>query len=1232
MTERISDSTLGSRFWSVSDFSLPPIDAALRGEVGQPLLNDVKHDSSITTFVNAGGDTMAQNAINKAELFAASHTLNEEDVQRENKMADRNLLTLIGDENAVNHLIETAAEKFVEKHSDVEMDDAKAFCRTSLRKLMATRELDERANIDLPPLPNPLPNDENAGTRRLGANGLAALKNAVVGLASMLKDGKISEKAVLILANSNFYDASSRSDMLRLAADSAKKVKELFIGEARFNALIQQCKDRLTAKADTLSPARKEQLEARMSDLEHLRDLAIAERKKATACIKTDFQFTDATGKVKSDNKYQKQQLDQIRDSLRAFRYDIDLLRSTDMKTMEKMRRFFDNARSSVDQSKRLTAEQFDTIRAKDNDFNNCLAELRDVLFDAVPAQEARQAEMDDYEKVSANVGRSDMIDLDDSCVAATKFSHLTNDRIRYHYSGVETRESVHFKAIHNELGEIAENGGSRSVTFKAGLDAFYGLGLFGAEAKVKAGFTGDVTAQINVSNANGTVSVTYSVGGGVQASVKGNLGVDPNSSVPQAGLGVSLEAKGSLGGTYSTTKTYANLEEFAKTVSKLNMVLTPRPREVFYSYSKAAIKGIGHVFMLGATLAGFRISRSKMDQVAYSASLRNRNVFGDMGGVFLKKRNVEVLGERKAISVKGGLQFKGDGGLYFKTGDGSLGSNLAFGAGISGDYSRELYASGKSYKSFAKSLMVCSALYLQNSFEAEAAEMKGAWKDELVAIVNDGAKNNVQGIAQSLSKLSVKLTELEESAIGKDGKDKEFWNDFAAKARLLAVATALLTKRADALDAGADGASEAKTAAKAAGEYIIPRLANPVVEIPPKVFQESFFDVFNVTTPRTSRIVGTFNVHVDLLGNLFDEVKDTFRVGEDDRGTFVGAIGNPTANAAVGIIKDTSGLSSKLEVRVTRENVVSKHKDARPWLNNGKTTLDVRVSANLPVRFIFDLVARYYVKHAGGLDEADEAKWKKEFIDSLIDSVKLSAEDVAIDSAVPLMELTLGDAAKKFPALGKLLGGADFLKKKYDSNYAFNDGVFKTLRFEFGPGGRFSGFTLAEDYDTEAKLEFTPGSYASINFSLSSKTSTNDWSVIPKPTVNSIMKRAADYASAGNPQGFLNFLERNKRGVLRLVEAGRLDAVPPPKDKYWQKDADSIKTTIEKCTQLLVEMAGKGGSTAEQAHGLLQPFLNAADAMQHHNEDIRPADAINLAARFFDLAAKIYTLEAMTA
>ena len=1222
MTEHVSDSTLGRRFWSVNDFSklagpnaLNPANPADAKKIEENNTLSPK----IISFVDAGGDTMAQSAINKAQIFAANHTLNAEDLQTEADKAANNLRELVGHEAEVNSLVDEVADVFVQRNEGVTLEEAKAVCRTALDKLMATKEFDTRAHA-------PLPQNAQNGSRRLGDAGLNSLKNAMLGLAEMLSTGTISEKAVVVLADGKFYDASNRSDLLRLTADSAQKVKEIFIGEARYDALIRQCRQKLEELGNNITDAKKNAIELKIANLEQLRNEAVSQRRQAASCIKTDYSIHDDSGKVKDDSKFQKQQLDKIRDSLRAFRYDIDRARGVGMGIMEWVRRKFDNIRSNLS-GPRISTVQYLQIKATDNTFNDRLKEIREELFGPQLQNHPNQPE-NVYDIASAEVGQEDLIDTDASAKAATELSHLTNDRIRYHYSGVEKLEKEHYDVIDEQLGDVAERGGERTVKLRAGIHALVNLGFLVSNLKGKAGGSFEVQAKVKVDNASGTVNVTYSIGGKGELSGSMRLGANPEKEGSMPGLGGKVEGKASLGLTRSVTKTYASLEEFAKTISKLNILMTPRPREVFYAWGKAALKGIGQLFVLGATVAGFRIHHTRMDQHAYSATLRNRNIFGNMSGIFLKKRNIELLGERKSVSFGGALQGKAEGGLYFDA-DGSLDSNLEGELSGSIDYSREISVSGKIYTSFAKSLMECSEAHLKKRFDKDAAEIDGAWKNSLVQIERDG-KNNQQAITKALADLHAKLTELEDSVLGDGKKDDAFWNDFANKARLLAIATALLTKRADALDEGAEGTADAKAAAKAAGEYIIPRLANPVVKIPSQIYHERFFDITEVTAPRISKTVVTASATYDALGSKTDALQNYIGIGDEAKGTVVGDLLNPVANEATGIAKENIGLSGTLQLRYTRESVVSKHKDKRPWLNSGKRIFDIRLPVNMPFRFAVDIIARYAIKSKAGLDKVDKSMWLKEFKDGLTDGLKNSAEDIAIEDVPQLLDMSLGQLAEKYPAVGKLLGGINFLKDKHAADYTFKDDTFKTLSFELDDNWRFTSFKVTDDYDTEGKAVLTPEEYVSVEFSLSSKTSYDNWKIFTKPKPTTLMKRAADYAIAGNPEGFVNFLMRSKNGVLRLMDAGVANAPNRPKDEYWQRDVGAMQRTITECTSHLDLLVNGNDAIAEQAKELRQTFTNLVASVRNPPADIEPEERIKLAARFFTAAAQIYTLAEM--
>ncbi len=1259
----IIDANLGSRFWKVADLSQVNVPENLNADPENESVQDVKHDSTVVTFVNSDSDPMAKSAIERAEFFAASHAI-AEDEAAEAREANAAAYRLIGEDDAVDAFIDDVVDEYIgleeNEEAGLSAADLRPICLKAFRKLLLTKEFQERSRVKV---------DQFVGRdgellgdveyNKLGKAGLAALKNATMGLVDMLRKGKISDNAILVLADEKYYDASNRADMLRLAADSAKKVKELFVGKARFDALIAQCEECLARAVSErkMTPQQEKKARDGIAKLRTLAASAIGFRRAAVEGIKSEFHLTDPTGKVKSDEEFQRMELDKIRDSLRAFRYDLDKLTGKHMGVMERLRRRFDEMRSSVSSDYRITEERLDVIKEADALFDDLLGRVQRQVADG--AQDENMGKQDEYAKALSSVVKfGSKSNLKDAIAASTKLAHITNNRIRYHYSGAEEREKANFEAISDELGAIAEEGGSRTVSLKMSADALFKLGILGQEVKANAGAMFEVSAQITTDNAGGTVSITYTRAGGVQAGASTKFGADPEAKGGEGGIGVKVSAKAEGKVAYSVTKTYANLEEAARTMSKLNILMTPRPREAFYAWGKAAIRGIGHVFVLGATMLGFRIHRSRMDQLEYGAEIRNRNVLGESVEIFRRKRNVEFLEDRKTWSVQGSLSARADGGLYVPDDEGEdeMKTNIAMGFGLEGSYSRDLSVKGRIYTSFAKNLSFCSTAHLEKLYGDELNSVADqGWKRkiadkarEALSVSNMHGFNPV-GIREELSSLGDLLVELEHSAAGKKPGDKAFWDQFAAKARIFAVVLGLLAKRAEGLDGATPGAAEAKQAAVSAVNYLLPRIANPGVEIPSDIYLAKFYEAFDLTGPRRSQKSLVFSFQVDAFGKVVDDFKDDKGIGDETtlgnsvknpvgRGAanIAGAAGGPAVSAGTDIAKDTLGLAGSYEMRVTHDTKVSKHKDLRPWMNGDKTIYEVRLHANLPLRVIVDAIVRRQMQSMGGLSERDAAKWRQEFIDGLVDGLKNGAEDVAIASASRIMDLPFLQAAKKYPVLGQMVGGIDFLNKiRDDGVYEFKDATYKTLKFEIGDDGRLSSFTLQEDYDTEGKISVSPLPFLGITGTHSSKTVNVDWSVMPRPTPGSLMKRAMDFAGAGNPEGFANLLNRNKKGVVRLMKAGMADftAVEAPEgDSYWAKDVASMKTVIGECLRLVSGLADKGGTLGGQARALALEFRDICNDFYALPSDADDQAMLDLAARFFTATAKIYTLNAMAA
>jgi hypothetical protein len=190
---------------------------------------------------------------------------------------------------------------------------------------------------------------------------------------------------------------------------------------------------------------------------------------------------------------------------------------------------------------------------------------------------------------------------------------------------------------------------------------------------------------------------------------------------------------------------------------------------------------------------------------------------------------------------------------------------------------------------------------------------------------------------------------------------------------------------------------------------------------------------------------------------------------------------------------------------------------------------------------------------------------------------------------------------------------------------------MFKTLRFTFS-NGRFVSFSMSDDYDTDAKLEIKPLPFMGIELGLSSHTSVNDYTIFRKPTANMFMDAASDYATAGNKEGFKNFLARHQNHVVRIIKAGKEDAqdVERPDDKYWTKDCENMQTIMHDCNVLLADLVNLQNEIGEEARNIQETFDELIDEVRQQDDNMETAAVLNLANRFFRTTASIYTLAAM--
>ena len=1231
----VSDLSLGSRFWQVSDLGDVMGKAVRDGIADGNAVKNVKHDAAVFSFAADESSESVRSAINRAEIFAAQHTLSQEARAQETARAARSAEKLGIDRDAL------VAELAAEPDALPDGMEAEAFganLRKALDKLLATREFTERAKHGA-----------------LGAEGTFALKNAVRGMAQMLREGRISEDAALVLADGNFYDAENRADMLRLAADSAFKVRSIFSGEDALDAIIVQCREDLAnahlPERDTASVL------AQIKGLETLRDELVKARLALCAGIKTGYAFTDKTGQVKSDAKFQYGEIDRIRDSLRAFRYDIDLCTGRQSGCMESVRRKFDNYFSKYS-GPRIDPAAFDNLRALDTGFNAALASIRAKIA-GVPVNEALAA-LEAKADVAADAE------------AAAALSHLTNDRIRYHYSGVEQRSQAFKNAIEEELGGIAERGGSRTVSLRMDADFIFGVDAGFADLKARAGIDITVNAQISVAPGGGTVDVIYTREYKGHLGAEAKFGTDAEKTGSEAKEGAGAKAKALVGGglVRSVKKSYASLDDFVRAMGGSTVLVKTRIRERVLSAVSSAARSIGRAFVLGATVLGFREHHSTMDQFAYSANLRKRNVFGPLAGLMMRKRNAGLVGKRSSLALAGEISGGAKGGVYFADGEGDdrkLVSDKEAHIGGALRYKREISLATTRYAAFAKSFEGCTPQYLAARLDEEIASVRGeaphdqqlgAWIDRLKERVDGATSANPRAIAEFFGKAMTAFDNIERNAAKLDGGDKTGWTVFACKARLLAIACATVAARAEALAAPAPGAegdgpadvASAKAAAASAKKYLMPRFANPSVAVPEQIYNEKFLAATDMKAPRRQTVTFSIEGGIDLFKakaeGIADDAGGKIKLGGKDVPKDAETLKDAGHIAAKGVYDTGAGfvadvarnalqVDTRIKVDVTKEWNAGKTKDVRPWGNASVVKVEARINPGTPLRILIEFAARGIFKAVGGGDTIEKSKLLEEIKADLIDGMLENLEESVLENSGEILDFGIGELTKRSPMfktfISKALGwGKSALEFLNPVDVGRDEEIYKRITLVWADG-RFTGLSLSEDAEYSLRAGLAPKIVpVEAGFKYSSKTSTVDYTVLRRPSTATLLGRVNNFLDTGETVALKNFLSRNKVGVLRLLGCMKANAnAPEGADARWAGDRDDFARKFIECQAHLARIA----SGPEPAAGEAKKIKTAIDAAYRGvQEDLSALDdaaKIDRAQAMLGAMARTYSLAA---
>lgn len=899
----ISQSQLGSRFWITKDtesfqkiydnskLSVPSFSA--------PHLTRVKaSDRRMLSLTQTGVSDKLKNVFGQAKAFAEKIDVESHDFSYNTK-----LLGALGDEN-LESLAKSVVRILVQDevlHGESEphkVQDEIGNAKNVLKLMLATDDFK-----DLLLAPNATAADK--------AKVRLALVNAAAGALRLVWDGNATYDSIFELSKGDLFDLAKGTDVYRLAVATAAKARETFIDAAG-----------LKDKVDGFIASNSLTYEERNSLLKALDDVVTAREEISGVLGKVKFDVGD--GKTATVEK----KLKEVRERMRAFRYDIDRKRGSVKAGMEGVRRWFDDINGVQDGREKVEkgfAKEAEAVR-----------ELNKLL------------------KLDPGANNRIKTCLEaDTTTEATNLTHTANNEIRYYFTGKERRLDVFSAKAHEVLGEM-KNGESRTVKLTLGGTVAGKLGVADAE------ITGQYARTVKVSKSGGEYVLTLVEGAEVEG--KAAFGASPE----EHGVGGGVTGAASIGGKKSVS--YKSVSDLIADLKGEDQVVsaTSNSTRLCLGNAWAGLKKVGKKIgngLLGlATTLGFREHHSLMNQNAYQAALVNNGIIAGLDRMLAANQHAVKTVETKATQLSGGF-----GGFV-------SGNVAAFGAfdvsgGVSAKYT---YSTDRSVESVAY-----RPLTEKLAFQSDESLLKIVGNDAFEA------PHDLAEVKSRLKGMEERMRQLEGEA-----KPEDCLDEFAGKWKKLAAESVLLVRQAEAFLAGYEG-EEAQALRKEMLEIvdvIAFHLDRPRVTMTDQEFDTRFLEKLftddDATVTHTGEVTVSYNV-IDGLTSMFNG--GVGLPGEDDKNLRASVASRFVNGPTQTVVNTTLPTDQTVSAKVTTSHK-ARRDDVRPWVNDTSTDVEVSCSANLTVRAICLFVANQVFKGEGeDNDLSGEAPELKElFLDDM--------------------------------------------------------------------------------------------------------------------------------------------------------------------------------------------------------------------------------------------------------
>ncbi len=1118
------DATLGNRFWLTGDFgkirkeydSARTENAAganVRAAQGDSNVEvqQTTSDTGLTLLSRTGGNERYRDVFNRAKALGrrAADATNVVGGVAEKLKIDVEALTtdLVAMDKQVR-----PKEKKGAPPPDPKIEQTRA--KSVLTTLLMSDEFRARA----------------AQGKPLSRQGVESLLNAGLGCLKLIRDGQATEDSLFELVRGEVYDITQTIDVLRLSVKTAQKARELFVGADRIRRLAESACHEIDANRQIPEADVKQELK---NKLMAQATALIAEREKLSAGL-------DVTFKLGNGSKSElEKQLKDVREAMRAFRYDLDRIggesgiETRSMGFMERIRRGFDDVGRKA---KTLTANDFTAMRQLEADFNEKLAYAKTA---------------DDQLKLDTAFSRAHFD-------AVTNLTHLANNRIRYYFSGKEQRIEDFRKKAHKELDPMVKLGGSRTFEIEIGADAKFlvdaGIGKVGG----KAGGAGVRTLNVTVNPGGGEVTVTTAYGGKLSAEASVRLGLNDGDVADKWGndararanvLGGSVGAKAA--GVLMRTRTvkYRNVEDFIASLGGSGTLVSRSPSKASLVFGRglsalrAVVRGFGKI----ATAMGLRIAKSREDNAVYVAKMRSLGILGQLDEMIARRTSVVQthVGTNWTFGASVGADASLNMGSFKgvekgKNGeDGTIRKSSIFSGGVSleGSYERTFSRTATDYRTHLDTARSHTRQWLE--------ERVGNWYNTLT--VPDGEDRT----SAALRDIESQVKAAEDALARLEKKDQATCLPYAETLGDLALRLAYLEKL--------PGNESLNTQAFAS------RIVNPRVEMKADVYNALMQHVANVTRNGSHRTTVDFSVDWE-FGRSISE-----NHGDKAAGTMFGEENTDSLNGfaeetSLGINAFTYGAakalvptSCKFHGTYTYTTPVDKNQ-VTPWSNAATHTWTVAMTPGLTVRALAEFLARQIVDKNSDIKPEDRAKVIKS---TLMDLASRMLGEFTGDPLMNALDIPLNELTRKRPK------NADF-----QGSSGTNEGVGPSPEFESLSnnekrmsftviGGRLTGITVDDLASGGFSLGFrvgTPTVGGGLHWKETMTRVQNDRAVLVSPDLDQLMGCAESCVRMGDRESFKSVLTHNAPGVLRLIHDAHVTNPGPDGRALWSRLEEAYK------------------------------------------------------------------------